>query len=92
MNKTTGEPYALVAPVGAKSFEYKRGAVAQVTEGMRLTYDEALHYSAQFNECVICGRALTDPKSVAKGIGPVCIKTIAGYVPPAKRVRKTKAA
>ena len=92
MNKTTGRPYALVAPVGATTFQYNWQAIGEVTEGMRLTYDEALKYSAQFNECVICGRALTDPNSVAKGIGPVCIKTIAGYVPPVKRTRKAKAA
>jgi hypothetical protein len=91
-NKTTGRPYALVARPGATTFVYDWKAIREVSEGMRLTLEEALKYSAQFSECIICGRALTDPNSVAKGIGPVCIKTVAGYVAPVKRARRTKAA
>lgn len=29
-------------------------------------------YGHQFGECSICGRELTDPASIAAGIGPVC--------------------
>jgi hypothetical protein len=91
MNKTTGRPYALVARPGATEFSYDWKAIREVSESMRLTFEEALKYSAQFEECVVCGRALTDPNSVAKGIGPVCVKTLAGYVAPVKRARKAKA-
>jgi uncharacterized protein DUF6011 len=75
MNKTTGRPYALVAAPGATTFVYDWKAIRNVTETMRLTLEQALVYSAQFSECIVCGRALTDPNSVAKGIGPVCRKT-----------------
>jgi hypothetical protein len=36
------------------------------------------HFSAQYGKhtgiCGVCSRTLTDPKSIAKGIGPVCEK------------------
>jgi hypothetical protein len=35
----------------------------------------AIAYGKQFGVCCCCGRELTDPKSVAKGIGPVCEKS-----------------
>jgi hypothetical protein len=31
-----------------------------------------LHYGLETGECSICGRELTDSKSILKGIGPVC--------------------
>lgn len=34
----------------------------------------AVAYGKKFGICCCCGRDLTDPKSVAKGIGPVCEK------------------
>ena len=30
------------------------------------------------NKCMICGRLLTDPVSVKRGIGPVCYAAILG--------------
>lgn len=32
----------------------------------------AVRYGAQTGSCSICGRELTDPESVARGIGPIC--------------------
>lgn len=37
-------------------------------------HNAAIAYGKQFGICCCCGRELTDPKSVAKGIGPVCEK------------------
>lgn len=37
------------------------------------------HFAAQFGKrtgvCGVCGKTLTDPKSVKKGIGPICEKS-----------------
>jgi len=74
MNRETGRPYALV--LRNDTFVYDWTAIRQVRECDRLTMAEALAISAQIGECVICGRTLTDPKSVAKGIGPVCRKRV----------------
>jgi hypothetical protein len=32
----------------------------------------AVAYGRQFGECAICGRELSDPESVQRGIGPIC--------------------
>lgn len=38
----------------------------------------ATAYGKQFGVCSCCGRDLTDPQSVARGIGPVCAKNYFG--------------
>lgn len=38
----------------------------------RLTLDEAAAYGLAHGYCLICGRELTDPNSVERGIGPIC--------------------
>lgn len=35
-------------------------------------FNAALAYGKQFGVCACCSRTLTDPKSIARGIGPVC--------------------
>jgi hypothetical protein len=44
--------------------------------------DLALFYKALGSQgfCALCGRALTDPLSVDRGVGPECIKTEAGQM------------
>lgn len=47
---------------------------ALAAEGLEpLTPTEAAQLGRHHGACVICGRTLTDPESVARGIGPVCI-------------------
>jgi hypothetical protein len=43
---------------------------------MRLTIDQAEALSLSIGACIVCGRKLTDPNSVRKSIGPVCIKRL----------------
>lgn len=51
----------------------------QVLTGKKaMTQAEAGAYGLAHGFCIRCGRTLTDPHSVAKGIGPVCI-TYAGW-------------
>jgi hypothetical protein len=54
------------------SFEYAGAATRFVKLADRLSADEAARFGAQFGVCMVCGAALTDPDSVAAGIGPVC--------------------
>ncbi len=84
MNRETGRPYAKVLQNG--SFVYVMGAIHKVREADRLTFEEACAISATIGECVVCGRTLTDPNSVAQGIGPICRTRVLGA--PIKRARK----
>jgi hypothetical protein len=47
---------------------------AQLVGKTPMTLDEAKAKGKAFTFCVKCGATLTDPVSVANGIGPVCIK------------------
>ncbi len=38
----------------------------------KMTLEQAREFGAQFGVCCVCGALLTDPTSVAAGIGPVC--------------------
>lgn len=50
---------------------------AQLVGKTPMTLDEAKAKGKAFTFCVKCGATLTDPVSVANGIGPVCIKAFA---------------
>lgn len=39
---------------------------------MRLTREQAQQYGAVYGCCVRCGRALTDPESIARSVGSTC--------------------
>lgn len=58
--------YVKVNPVVAK-MNVEQG-------GHKLTQEEAAAFGKTHGFCVCCGRLLTDPESVAAGIGPVCAK------------------
>jgi hypothetical protein len=76
-----GNLYALTRPASASpadgplpAFSYAPGLLRNLpADARRLTLSEATAISAAWGECFRCGRTLTDPASVAKGIGPVCI-------------------
>lgn len=40
----------------------------------KLAIEDAAAFGHRFGSCIVCGRELTDPASVAAGIGPVCAK------------------
>lgn len=46
----------------------------EVTPDNRLTLEQAIKYSVQTGICCHCGRTLTQLKSVAGGIGPICAR------------------
>lgn len=59
-------------PDGGWSFEYAGSAPRFVSPVDRMTLEEAKAWGAQYGSCCVCGALLTDPESVARGIGPIC--------------------
>jgi len=53
-------------------FEYDRGAVYALTPADRMSVEDARAWGVETGACCVCGAFLTDAKSVARGIGPVC--------------------
>lgn len=59
-------------PDSATHFEYY-GSAYSIRGARKLTQDEAAAWGDVYGFCVCCGRLLTDPESIAAGIGPVCV-------------------
>jgi hypothetical protein len=59
-------------PVWHGEFEYAGAAARFVKADERMTLEEAKEFGHQFGICCDCAALLTDPTSVANGIGPVC--------------------
>ena len=63
-------------------FDYVKGAIYTLTADMRMTLEQAMEFGKESARAAkeagrphgICifGHGLTDPKSIAKGIGPIC--------------------
>lgn len=53
-------------------FEYVGNVNWKVRECDRISMERAVELSAQISSCCMCGRTLTNPVSVAAGIGPIC--------------------
>lgn len=62
-------------------FEFDRDALAQLRPEDQMTLDEARPFIIRYGRCIACGTALSDARSVERGIGPVCVKKFAGYEP-----------
>lgn len=69
-----GRLYAkeLITEDGRSRFEYAQGIVYRLRPEHRMTKEEAAEHSRKIGACCVCGITLTDPKSIARGIGPVC--------------------
>ena len=53
-------------------FEYASGAFALLRESDRMTLDAAMAIGRVTGVCVFCSLTLTDPVSIAEGVGPTC--------------------
>lgn len=58
---------------GHASWDYAPGAMNHLRGAHRLTVEQAAAMGTRLGACVVCGKALTDPESVERGIGPVCM-------------------
>ncbi len=61
-----------VSPSGKVTFAYEAGAVGRLSEDTRMSLEDAKAFGALYGTCCVCGRTLTDEKSIEVGIGPVC--------------------
>lgn len=57
-------------------WDYVKGMVMKLNASNRITVQEAKEFGHLHGFCMVCGKTLTDPKSVEQGIGPVCIKRV----------------
>lgn len=71
--KISGEYRGKISPSGAFSpRDCSSENLAAINEVARDPLAAAVEHGRLTGNCAICGRALTDPESVARGIGPVC--------------------
>ena len=53
-------------------FEYAPGATRHLSPSTKMTLEQAKEFGALYGTCCVCGRTLTNEKSIEDGIGPVC--------------------
>jgi Family of unknown function (DUF6011) len=58
----------------SQGWVYVKGGIATLEIDHKMTLDEAKHFATLYSQCVWCGKALEVTESIARGIGPVCIK------------------
>lgn len=73
----SGKQYAklLVPPAveGERAqFDYAPGMVAKLRPEHRMTLEQAKEFGCTYGTCCVCGRTLTDERSIEAGIGPIC--------------------
>jgi hypothetical protein len=75
-SQTSGHPYAkrlhVDEPGRPGTFVFTPGAVNRLRPDQRLTLEDAKAFGDLYGMCCVCGRVLTDEKSIAAGIGPIC--------------------
>lgn len=64
--------------VTAKGFKYVAGAINQLTADMKMSVEDIQAYGLQTGICVNCAAVLTDPISIAIGLGTQCGPSIMG--------------
>jgi uncharacterized protein DUF6011 len=53
-------------------FEYTPGLINKLTAEDRMSLEEAKEFGKLYEWCCVCSTRLTDEKSIAAGIGPIC--------------------
>lgn len=53
-------------------FQYEQGAIHHIQAEWRMTLEQAKEFGVLYGTCMVCGRTLTDERSIAAGIGPIC--------------------
>lgn len=57
---------------GKATWVYRPGVMKAFQTWLPVDAAQAAEFGKMFGACFVCGRTLTDPKSVEAGIGPVC--------------------
>jgi hypothetical protein len=71
-SRESGNLYAKRLNTETAKFEYEAGALRNIKPSDKMTLAEAKEFGIETGICCVCGAFLTDPNSVAEGIGPVC--------------------
>ena len=58
-------------------FAYDRDALGLLRPRDQMTLEEARPFIIRYGRCIFCNTPLSDAQSVARGVGPVCIKRYA---------------
>lgn len=61
---------------GELVYEASAHRIEGLTAECRMTKEEAVAAGKGYAVCIVCGAELEDPKSVERGIGPVCAKRV----------------
>lgn len=69
-SKTSGKRYAKIWT--GSSWGYNAGGIYQLTLADKLTQEQAVKFGKKTGHCCVCSKLLTNPESVAAGIGPIC--------------------
>ncbi len=78
-NKDETRVYGKMFHDEGKFWEYVgRKPFGMLTADTKVTVEDAAKFGHAHGVCLMCGRTLSDPQSVAQGIGPICIKKIDG--------------
>jgi hypothetical protein len=76
VSKSSGHLYAKVLTINGPdekgSWSYAKGAMRLLSSATVATLEQAEAFGAEFGICMICGALLTNPDSIARGIGPIC--------------------
>lgn len=62
-------------------FKYDADALRRLQPEDQMTLEEARPFVLRYGRCIACDTPLSDATSVARGIGPVCVKKFAPPVP-----------
>lgn len=73
-SRQTGNLYAKRLDIDTCSFEYEAGAMRFLRPEFKMTLEMAKAFGVETGICCVCGALLTDPRSIAEGIGPICGK------------------
>ncbi len=71
----SGRPYArklVVVEHGHAEWEMAKGMVFRLRPEWKLTLEQAAEFGRLYGVCAHCAAPLTDPTSIARGIGPIC--------------------
>ena len=72
----SGNLYAKKLDIVEMKFIFTSGAIRTLKSSDKMTLEEAKAFGVETGFCCVCAKFLTDPKSVAVGIGPVCAKNV----------------
>lgn len=71
-SRESGRLYAKSLNLLTGEFTYAPNMVYRLTADDRMSLSQAKVLGCEMGICIVCGATLTDPVSVAAGIGPVC--------------------